>query len=784
MKYLHARILLLIALLGNVSLVYPAAKSLTPESVTPPSRLSAPVIAQSAVEEISSPDEITEPAQKKEPINIGKLSFIQKIPMPSGMRNFLNKLTLENVGANSIEGGTEFAGIINIDKTTVEGKFHIIKDSTGAVKMSFLLGLPNGFKFANIDKKLSPLDTIQLIKGALVFSQYQYTEEDWNLNVNSGVSFLAIVQANGEIGRTLKFIGNDFDKLQLQGSITFDIIGSYFKATLPGKLKLGGWGETTGLSLALYIKELAPGVPNLAIGVSTGILVRIPSQKDPLSFIGEIQLSANDVFVNGWMDGFWQNAMGIKGFRVGNATVGVRSDFAVAAASGGILGLAGFCLGGAVGFGRKELSLAACVSVSGSQVPDIILSGEFKGGLYLSDIVEFSTDIIDGVAGIGGAKLNLTQEVQGKLPNIGFDTAKLYVVPKDTFLAGKLYEKGFELAAAGTILDTHLGFAIKIKDKGINGIAYLKTKVGPLTITGAGPDKKMGTADDAAVIMLNINPLQKEIALFADGYMYLDVLDGLNAAVRIDISASGIYFKVAVDIFKEFKAMIEVNASINPVKPVALGATGAGGGATGTGPITKSTENKPENKPEKSLTDKLQDVAIGALTKDPNAKVPTATDFNDLSAWSIAGEFEQTALAKLGKIVGQAAREMVELAKKDIEKAKQDVYKLDKEIEAMKARIKRTQDANLKAIADAKKKIGELDTLKAKLDAAVNKCRGKKPEKQQMVDEFVKGEPLTKAEVDKVVDQLRKDNPDMSKSAIEAIKADAENLASKDAGSK
>lgn len=778
MKQLYTRLFLLIALLSNISFVYPAAKLLTPETVTPPSRLSSAAKEQPIAEDISSPDEITEPAAKKEPINIGQLSFIKKIPMPNGMRTFLNKLTLENAGVNKIEGGTELAGTINIDKTTVEGKFHVIKQA-GAVKMSFLVGLPNGFKFGNIDKNLAPLDTIQLIKGALVFSQYQYTEEDWNLNVNSGVNFLAVIQATGQIGKTLRFIGNDFDKLQLQGSITFDVIGSYFKATLPGKLKLGGWGETTGLSLALYIKELAPGVPNLAVGISTGILVRIPSQVEPLSFIGEIQLSLNDVFVNGWMDGFWQNAMGIKGFRVGNATVGVRSDFTVAAASGGILGLSGFCLGGAVGFGRKELSLSACVSVSGSQVPDIILAGEFKGGLYLSDIVEFSTDVIDGVAGIAGAKLNLTNEVRDKLPNIGFDTAKLYVVPKDTFLAGKLYEKGFELAAAGTILDTHIGFDIKIKDKGINGIAYLKTKIGPLTITGAGPDKKMGTADDAAVIMLNINPLQKEVALFADGYLYLDVLDGLNASARIDLSQNGIYFKMAVDIFKEFKAMIEVKAKIKIVKE------GPATKEQAEAEAKKAADSKAASaaKEKSSMVDKLTGLAIGALTEGEE-KGPTATDFNDLSAWSIAGSFEQTALSKLGKIVGQAAREMVALAKKDIEKAKQDVYKLDKEIEAMKARIKRTQDANLKAIADAKKKIGELDTLKAKLDAAVNKCTGKKPEQQKAVNEFVKGEALTKAEVDKVVDQLRKDNPDMSKSAIEAIKADAENLASKDAGSK
>jgi len=765
MKHLHARIVLLIGLLANISLIYPAAKLLTPESVTPPSRLSAEAKEQPLVEDISGPDEITEPSKKKEPINIGKLSFLKSIPMPSGMRNFLNTLTLENVGINEIKGGTEFAGIINIDKTAVQGKFRIIKNSTGAVKVSFLVGLPNGFKFANIDKKLSPLDTIQLIRGALVFSQYQYAEEEWNLSVNSGVNFLAVVQANGQIGKTLKVIGNDFDKLQLQGTITFDVIGSYFKATLPGKLKLGGWGETTGLSLALYIKELAPGVPNLAVGVSTGILVRIPSQVEPLSFIGEIQVSANDVFVNGWMDGFWQNAMGIKGFRVGDATVGVRSDFAIAAASGGILGLSGFCLGGAVGFGRKELSLAACVTVSGTQVPDIIMSGEFKGGLYLSDIVEFSTDVIDGVAGIAGAKLNLTNEVQGKLPNIGFDTAKLYVVPKDTFLAGKLYEKGFELAAAGTILDTHLGFAIKIKDKGINGIAYLKTKIGPLTITGAGPDKKMGTADDAAVIILNINPLQKEIALFADGYMYLDVLDGLNASARMDISATGIYFKVTVDIFKEFKAMIEVNARISPVKPVDAAKT-AGNKKEGEATKTDAT-NKPA---DKSIVDKIKEAGINAVTKDPNEKGPTATDFNDLSAWSIAGEFEQTALAKIGKIVGQAARDMVALAKKDIEKAKEDVRKLDKEIEDMKARIKRTQDANLKSIEDAKKKISELDTLKAKLDAAVDKCKGKKPEQQKALDEFVKGEPLSQKDIDKALEQMRKDNPNMSNAAIEEIK--------------
>lgn len=42
--------------------------------------------------------------------------------------------------------------------------------------------------------------------------------------------------------------------------------------------------------------------------------------------------------------------------------------------------------------------------------------------------------------------------------------------------------------------------------------------------------------------------------------------------------------------------------------------------------------------------------------------------------------------------------------------------------------------------------------------------------KQKALDEFVKGEPLSQKDIDKALEQMRKDNPNMSNAAIEEIK--------------
>ncbi len=706
---------------------------------------------------------ITATASQGKPIVIGDLSFIKKIPLPSGVTNFLKKVSIvkptitKNVpvkrdpesATSPTDFGTIITGQATIATVTVDVKVRIVNLQGGGQKLSVIVGLGQGFKLSQIDSKLKALDVLQLTKAAFIFSKDDsnegYWDPDWNIRVKPGFTLVAGVKVGGEIEKLLRAIGKDMTEIIVQGTINPQISGSFLSITLPGKISLGKVGETTGLVLTLAITEATPGVPTLDIAIKTGLSIKIPTQTAPLLFFGEIRAKTAPpkLYITGWMQGFYENAFGLNGLRIGQFGVRADMDLAAATASGGLLALSGFCLQGAIGFGEKTLSVLGCIDFSTS--PDLMLVSSLEGGLYLSDIVAFAADIIKRVT---------KKDISGiakDLPHIGFKTFKVYIVPKDTFFGDKIYKKGIEVEVVADILKTDVGLAVRVDEEGINALGYIQAfKIGPLSITGAGPDRKAGTADDGAVVQIQVDPKKLLASLFIDATVELDIFDGIKSGTTINLSTKGLSFQVSVDIFKEFSATVRISA-IGAVSPSAAAAAS-----------------------QKAASDSLKSAA-DALKAGTTA--PATGDLSQDTSYGVYVKLTQTALEKWGKACTESAKQMLIDANKEIDKREKEVESLNNQIADLDKKIADIDkkdaafDTENKAnITKAQQQISGLNATKTKLDAAVARCKGKVPSKANDIDEFVAGPQLTPNAIEAQIKQMKAANPTLSDAALDIVR--------------
>ena len=665
-------------------------------------------------------DEIT--AETLQSKNVGDLPFLKSIPLPAGMRNFLRKISFTNPKTNPVTNGTEFTERVTIDQLAIQVKIRNLNVG-GVSQQNIFIALPNGFRFSMIDAKLKPLDALVLNKVAIVIAKSDYKDDEWDIQINKGLNFVAEIQANVGFMKDIARVVPGINRLLLQGTITPDIYGSVFKATLPGQINMGKLGHTTGLTLSLYLQALG-----LGIGISTGLVVNIPNQAAPVTLIGEFTIQPPKLSVAGTMKGMLENAFGLKGLALGDFYIQVDTDLAVAAATSGVLALSGFCAGGKIAFGAKSVSLYGCLNFSTQ--PTMFLIGEVQGGLYLEDVIALGVQVAAKAGKLVGGNIDpqkVAQSLKGKVPRLGFKTAKVHIVPQDMIFMGQTYEKGVLVDVVAEILSTQAGMRVKIDDAGIDALGYLKNfKIGPLSISGAGADRKAGTPDDSAVIQLRIYPAKMIAEFYIDGIIKVDVLGGIEAGARIDLSTQGLALAAFIDIFKQYKARFELTAkgSVSPADKAQ-----AGGG-----------------------------------------------DLKNETNWSVALSFEQNALDNIGKELQKFFKGMYADAVKELDKRRREVTDLESKKRSLDGQIKLVEDQiaarikqNQAAIEKAQRDVASIRTSRENLDKTIASCKGKAPDKADQLEAIKAGKPLSPPEQDALIAQFHRDYPNASPEMTEAV---------------
>ena len=676
--------------------------------------------ADNATDDLST---IDQDVAAGKPINVGQLKVLQDIQMPAELRSFLNNLVINAPKTTKNSDGSQVtAGQVTYDNLPLDVQLRSQPKIGGGSDMAIIVGFPAGFKLSAVTSKLSALDVLSLTRSALIYSTVNYTDAQWKIDVQQGVNLYAAIQIAGIVESLTKPIGKGLNEIDIQGLITPTYIGSYFKATLPGVIKIGKIAQTTGIS---FVVRYLSG--SFSVGLEAGFSVNFPNQPQPIAFQGSVSVKNTEIIVNMWMDNYIQNAFGINGLQFGKVTYLIGSDIAEVIESEGLIPISSLGIGGSIKVGTKEYTADALVDLSETS-PSFVLLVDFPQGLSVADIATFGVELANAVQPLSN-KDQIMAAITKSVPPIGLQKAQIYVVPKDTVLSGKNYAQGISADGQLQILGTQAQMVLKIDAKQILGSSSIKTKIGPVTITGVGPDQKAGTPDDAAIVSIAVDPVKGTFAMFIDGTVIVDPIgsfEGLKGDTKFTISATDLSGSFMFNLLNTFSAQISLGAK----QP----ASAAGGKAA---------------------------AAVNA--------------WSDITTWSLGVDFTQQGLASLGKLLSDVSGAISAKAKTSLSQAAQSAQSItdgsaaiDAQIADLNTQINARVQQNLKAIAKAQDTVNSLKATKDKLDAQVAICKGKQPKLASDVDQYVQGPALTPDQIQDAVNQMKTDNPDMPQEAIDA----------------
>ena len=478
---------------------------------------------------------------------------------------------------------TAISGEAHIDNVPVEIKVRM--DATtlsqnsfgmGGGNVSLLVGLPKideKIKFSSISPLFKAFDDLEVEDACVVFSTRDYQEEEWNTFVQQGVTLLIKLDVTkGSLGKLVKATGYTEPTIILKGFLSTGIVGSYFSVEIDKKIKLGKLGTTNGmLRFSLYFEQLVPGapIPSVAIGIACGFTATLPKCTKAVDFMGEIRLNVitSQVTLTFWMDGLinFDKVSVLKPFEIGDIVLAVGVNLDEAAASGGLLALTEVFLGGTVAIESKELRLYGGINIAADE-PEFILDVEFVGGLTLRDIVTLGCDAINKA---GHGHTNCT-DIANKVPELGLKTLQGYVCTLTTTYAGRTYREGFEINVAVDIFGTTAGIDISLMptQAKVSGIGYIsKFHLGPIYVTGRGPDMQWNTPDDGPIIRLEVDPKKPPFfSFFVSGLVDVRIksLELLRASLDIFIAVTGFAFEMDCKIWDIFEAYVIANLMFIP----------------------------------------------------------------------------------------------------------------------------------------------------------------------------------------------------------------------------
>lgn len=680
-------------------------------------------------------------AKKGTSISVSSILELMKIDLPGELKTIFNKVVIDKPtfttgpdDAKMIQGGGSILG------QDVALRF---SEKGGALSLS--AGLSNGIDFSKIDPKLKPLNLLKLEKWAIILSTGSFIDPQWNVPLSRGANFVATIGVTGKLAQLLKALGKDLNTVTFSGVISPGITGSKFSAQLPGELKLGPIGNTTGLTLSMYLIEVTTGVPDVSFGATSGLNIKLPTQKAPISMNGEFLITPAPpkLRLSGYMDGVYKPAFDIPGLGLGNFGFGVDVDLTTLAASGGTIPVTGGCFKGTLGIGPKILNMVGCLDVSAS--PIFMLKSNLEGGLFLIDFVKFGSTIIEEAAAAVGAKLNLFNPIKKQIPTIGVKTFIVDIIPQAATFAGVAYDKGIDVDMTADILGKDATLKMKIDMSGMSAIGFLESfNLGPFKLSGSITND---AGKKGAGVKMVIDPKKLLAEFMIDGIVELDILGGLKAATVIDLSPTGIAFMLESKLFNSFDAKINVTAQgvLSPSAKAAI--------------AQANTE-------------------MSSDAKEAAAATPQA-DLGSSKNYSVRVELTQTGLKQLGDALQTAAANMLNDAKRDLDKQKEKVNSLDKQkadldkqIADLNAQDTALDKANQASINAALKVVNEKQVKKAKLDAAIAKCKGKKPKAD--VEKFGLGAALTKAQIDQQMERFKKENPQLTAEQLALIRKNIE----------
>lgn len=561
-----------------------------------------------------------------EKISLNKIPGLDKIP-------FLENVAVEKavLSQGSIATGAEQGQPWLCIDGNVSVKFNQFKEIDGRIMLLTRLykqtGLRTGFVITLPTKDLlaklgqmgqAPLKLLKLSDTAITYAteehEWQYSEVPERLKKDfavfadnpqavfpfakgEGAWMTAEVKQNTLLDVPFKALKTAPAKVMFNAIFpqtkdeSFKIRAQLLSEFNPSFLPVGKFFEIGSPDLEIKIGDFngITMIADLSLKLSSNLNINVPVRLDfPLNFD-----PMKGISVSALIPGIWQNAMGIKGFSIGN--LGIAGSFGKMPS----LGLNGIA---DLGDGWK-FDLSGALSFS-SPVALSALMCRLNRDLGLGDLVRLHSIL----AQLAFPKMKLPDLKAINLPLLDLKVRDPYFCVAEQDIEPLKIRAG--ITCSGTLMlgATDLGACSfwMNAEKGIQCKGWISPfKLGPLALSGAGPDKKDKTADDSAVIDLEYHPLPTPP---------YDLQQHCYISARADIG--NFPLETLLEINKE-SLRLNLNGDFGSSLRLMLNATGD---SSLLKDLTKGASLQCEGKATSDFIDKLEKAIVEKAGKDPIVK--------------------------------------------------------------------------------------------------------------------------------------------------------------------
>lgn len=559
-------------------------------------------------------------------ISLNKIPGLDKIP-------FLTSVTIEKavLSQGSIATGAEQGQPWLCIDGNVSVKFNQFGEIAGRILLLTRLyketGLRTGFVITLPTEKLlarlgqlgeAPLKLLKLSDTAITYAteehEWQYSEVPERLKKDfavfadnpqavfpfakgEGAWMTAEVKGNTLLAAPFKVLKTAPAKVMFNAIFpqtkdeSFKLRAQLLSEFTPSFLPAGKFFEIGSPDLELKTGEFK-GISMLAdmsLKLSSSLNIKVPARLD-------FPLNCNPmsgISISALIPGIWKNAMGIQGLSIGN--LGIAGSFG-SMPSLGLSGIADlgdgwkFDLGGALSF-TSPVALSA-------------LKCSLNRDLGLGDLVKLHSIL----AKLAFPKMKLPDLKVINLPLVDLKVRDPYFCIAEQDIEALNIRAGITCSGTLALGATDLGACSfwMNAEKGIQCKGWISPfKLGPLALSGAGPDKKDNTSDDCAVIDLEYHPLPTPP---------YDLQQHCYISARADIGK--IPLDALLEINKE-SLRLNLNGDFGSSLRLMLTATGD---SSLLKDLTKGASLQCEGKATSDFIDRLENAVVEKAGNDPIVK--------------------------------------------------------------------------------------------------------------------------------------------------------------------
>lgn len=309
----------------------------------------------------------------QQPLGVGFMEgFFKFIPFP----------TLEMPRGISIMLG----GSITAFNTEAFGLFGFtyVKE-IGSFVPTIKMGLPAGWSLGKSipGVKDTILDFVKLESVNLAVTPLGHIDPQMG-KLNSGFNMMATLVPSGPIEKLNKLMGSPFSKYIVSGSVGYNVKDINLKAAVPFTIPFKNSKIKAG-SVSINIK----GDPLASVLLETDLAVMVtPDPANLLYFGTEFGVEMNSklgplIVMSGYMQGEWQNVLGILGINVSNLAISTK--FLPEAGIPTTVGITG-----TLDIAKKRILVGLNLT---DDPRDLLILGQLNGEISLNDVVDFTKEV-------------------------------------------------------------------------------------------------------------------------------------------------------------------------------------------------------------------------------------------------------------------------------------------------------------------------------------------------------------------------------------------------------